>query len=132
MNVFEDTLPAAFLDDPVAKFEFRAARTRQVLDGERALMFAVLMDALDTYSKTRRGRSYRHRLEFREVQSWIASESTATPFTFVNICDALRINPDAVRTLLKSRDFAERNPMRRFRHIATNRDIAIQALQNVG
>jgi len=132
VNSYEDALPGAFLDDPVAKFEFRAARTRQVLDGERALMFAVLMDALDTFAKTRSGRTYRHRLEFREVQSWIQSESTATPFTFVNICDTLRISAGAVRSLLKSRSFAERNPMRRFRHIAANRDITIQALQNVG
>jgi hypothetical protein len=132
MKLPDESMPGAFLDDPVVKFEYRAARTRQTLDGERALMFAVLADALDTYAKTRTARSFRQRAEHREVRSWIQSDSTATPFTFENICDSLRINPDALRTYVKSPQFFERNTTRRFRHIAADRDMEIQLFQKAG
>jgi hypothetical protein len=107
-------------DDPVLRFEYYAMRTHNVLDGERALMFAVLVDALDTYVKTRNAKGHRKRAEFNEVDSWMRSRSTGSPFAFENICDSLGLNPDAIRFSLKSPSFNERNTIRHFRHVASN------------
>jgi hypothetical protein len=107
-------------DDPVLRFEYYAMRTRNVLDGERALMFAVLVDALDSYAKTRGARGHRKRSEFNEVDAWIRSTSTSSPFSFENICESLGLNPDAIRFSLKSPRFNERHTIRHFRHVASS------------
>jgi hypothetical protein len=120
MNSGHDKILEALNDDPVVHFEYHAMRTRNVLDGERALMFAVLVDALDTYVKTRNAKGHRKRAEFHEVDSWIRSRSTGNPFAFENICDSLGFNPDGIRFSLRSPSFSERNTMRHFRHVASD------------
>jgi hypothetical protein len=120
MNPSHDNVLEGLNDDPVLRFEYYALRTHNVLDGERALMFAVLVDALDTYVKTRNAKGHRKRAEFNEVESWIRSRSTGSPFSFENICDSLGLNPDAIRFSLKSPRFNERHTIRHFRHVASN------------
>ena len=46
MNPGRDKVLETLNDDPVLHFEYYALRSQNVLDGERALMFAVLVDAL--------------------------------------------------------------------------------------
>jgi len=120
MNPGHEKILETLNDDPVLRFEYYAMRTHNVLDGERALMFAVLVDALDTYVKTRNAKGHRKRAEFNEVDSWIRSCNTGSPFAFENICDSLRLSPDAIRFSLKSPRFNERNTIRHFRHVASN------------
>jgi hypothetical protein len=120
MNPGHDKILETLNDDPVLRFEYYAMRTHNVLDGERALMFAVLVDALDTYVKNRHAKGHRKRAEFNEVDSWIRRRTTGSPFTFENICDSLGLNPDAIRSSLKSPNFNERDTIRHFRHVASN------------
>jgi hypothetical protein len=120
MKPGHDKILETLNDDPVLRFEYYSMRTNNALDGERALMFAVLVDALDTYVRTRNAKGHRKRAEFNEVDSWIRSRNTGSPFAFENICDSLGFNPDAVRFSLKSPRFNERNSMRHFRHVASN------------
>ncbi|GEM_PF-2158188 len=119
MNSSHEKILENLDDDPVLRFEFYAMRTHNVLDGERALMFAVLVDALDTYVKTRNAKGHRKRAEFNEVDNWIRSRSTNSPFSFENICESLGFSPDAIRYSLKSPRFHERNTIRHFRHVAS-------------
>jgi hypothetical protein len=120
MNLGHDKILETLNDDPVLRFEYYSMRTRTVLDGERALMFAVLVDALDTYVKTRYAKGHRKRAEFNEVDCWIRSRSTGSAFAFENICDSLGFNPDAIRFSLKSPRFNGHNTMGHFRHVASN------------
>jgi hypothetical protein len=120
MNSGHDKILETLHDDPVLRFEYYALQTRNVLDGERALMFAVLVDALDTYVKTRNAKGHRKRAEFNEVDGWIRSRTTSSPFSFENICYSLGLNPDAIRFSLKSPRFNERQTIRHFRHVASN------------
>lgn len=120
MNPDHDKILETLNDDPVLRFEYYAMRTHNVLDGERALMFAVLVDALDTYVKTCNAKGHRKRAEFNEVDSWIRSRTTSSPFAFESICDSLGFNPDAIRCALKSPHFNQRNTISHFRHVASN------------
>jgi hypothetical protein len=120
MNSGHDKIFETLSEDPVVRFDYYAMRTRNALDGERALMFAVLVDALDTYVKTRSAKGHRKRAEFNEVDNWIRSRTTGSPFAFESICDSLGLNPDAIRFALKSPSFNERNTMSNFRHVAAN------------
>ena len=120
MNLGHDKILEALNDDPVLRFEYNAMRTHTVLDGERALMFAVLVDALDTYARTRYAKGHRKRADFNEVDCWMRSRSTGSPFAFENICDSLGFNPGAIRFSLKSPRLNGRNTMSHFRHVASN------------
>jgi hypothetical protein len=124
MNSGQDKILETLNDDPVLRFEYYAMRTHNVLDGERALMFAVLVDALESYVKTRNAKGHRKRAEFNEVDGWIRSRTTSSPFAFENICDSLGFSPDAIRFSLKSPSFDQRNVMRHFRHVASNGGVA--------
>lgn len=53
--------------------------------GERALMVAVLLDALSIFYKTEAARDHRKRLEFHEVHTWIYGEYADNPFSFDNV-----------------------------------------------
>jgi hypothetical protein len=61
---------------------------------ERRLMAAVLNDATEAYLDPPgpRRRSLR-----RELDEWFASDATDWPFSFVNVCHSLALDPDAVR-----------------------------------
>jgi len=120
MNPAHDKILETLNDDPVLRLEYYAIRTHNVLDGERALMFAVLVDALDTYFKTRNAKGHRKRAEFNEVDGWIRSRATGSTFAFESICDSLSLNPDAVRCLLKSSNLNESSTIRHFRRVVSN------------
>lgn len=65
------------------------------LDPSRALMAAVLMDAVDILRKGPLGGSA-VRL-YRDAEAWCTSSDTETLFGFLNVCHALGLDPDAVR-----------------------------------
>jgi hypothetical protein len=85
--------------------------------GEKALMVAVLLDALSIFYKTEGIRDHRKRLEFREVHSWIYAEGADGPFSFENVCGAIGIDPDALRDNLRRRRRMPKQRERYFRHV---------------
>ena len=69
--------------------------------GEAALMRAVLEDAIHCFQKqfVRKGRRV-GRLA-REAEEWFATDDPRWPFSFVNICDVLGLEPEYLRLGLK-------------------------------
>lgn len=68
---------------------------------EHRLMLAVLEDAVHQYQlgcDLPPGRASR---AFRDVETWFASETTASPFSFVTICQVLGLEPDYLRSGLR-------------------------------
>ncbi|MBI4515008.1 MAG: hypothetical protein HY699_04230 [Deltaproteobacteria bacterium] len=86
-------------------------------DGERRLMLAVLLDAIRTFGVGRPSapRIQAYRIWLRE-RAWFQAEDRSSPFSFVNICDALGIDADYVRRCVL-RPSAER-PVRVRRYAA--------------
>ncbi len=67
-------------------------------DGERRLMLAVLIDAIQSYSR------YRTRVaplsgykEWRSERAWFQADDPSNPFSFSSICAALGLNAEYVR-----------------------------------
>ena len=119
MDYRNDRAIETLSDDPAQRFEYYGRRTHSGLDGERALLFAVLVDALHTYVKTRNANGHRKRAEFNEVDAWIRSRTTNGPFAFENVCESLGFNPDSIRFSLKSPRLNQGNTLRHFRHVAS-------------
>ena len=69
---------------------------------ERALMLAVLEDAIRCFADERRTRSGRRRRPAREAEAWLFADDDAWPFSFVNVCAMFDLSPSAVRAALRS------------------------------
>ena len=67
---------------------------------EQRLMLAVLEDAAHTYRETSASPGAVSR---DEVDEWFASNALDWPFSFVNVCQALGLDPDNVRTRVANR-----------------------------
>lgn len=73
----------------------------QVQDGEVALRRAILEDAIRCFQRrfVRKGRRVRRLAQ--EAEEWFAADDTDWPFSFVNICAVLGLEPDYIRRGLK-------------------------------
>ncbi len=84
---------------PVQYYEL--TRRRNLLEGERKLMFAVLEDAIDCYLKNMNAKSRWRRILFYEVQNWMNATDRAGLFSYETVCEAFDIDAKSLRTALK-------------------------------
>ena len=68
--------------------------------GPRALMLAVLEDAVRCIENGRWQRRFRARRLAAEAEAWVRSDRADWPFSFLNVCEALGIDVDAIRSRL--------------------------------
>jgi hypothetical protein len=85
-------LPEQFHDAPQALYQKR---------GEAALMRAVLEDALACFQNQCGASGVRAQRLAKEAEEWLFSDETVWPFAFVNICEALGLEPTALRRTLR-------------------------------
>ncbi|MFI5367153.1 MAG: hypothetical protein ACHQ4J_16200 [Candidatus Binatia bacterium] len=89
--------------------------------GERALMWAVFADGIDSYRRNAGATSLHRRTEFLETQRWLWCTDWDWPFSFVNLCEAFGFDPAGVRGMLQRwrREHARQTLRRqRFRPVA--------------
>jgi hypothetical protein len=93
---------------------FAGLKRKAQADGERRLMLAILEDAVDCFQKYAMVKDGRGRQLFAEAEQWFLSDDRRWPFSFVNVCEALEIQPQFLRRGLlswKSRQLAQREPV---------------------
>jgi hypothetical protein len=71
------------------------------LQAEKRLMLAVLEDAVGTFQKYAGVSGRRARRLFAEAEEWFSSTDAQWPFAFVNICQALSLEPEYIRRGLR-------------------------------
>jgi len=79
----------------------RAYRQIRPGDAERKLMFAVLLDAVQTYQKFVASKSFRGETLYKEAEAWFWDEDPDRVFSFANICDVIGLNPAFFRRGLR-------------------------------
>ena len=79
--------------------QFYHAPTRAC--GEVELMRAVLEEAVDCFQKQFVKSGRRAQRLAREAEEWLFSDEVSWPFSFVNICAVLAIEPGYIRLKLK-------------------------------
>src|SRR5438067_1714999 len=78
--------------------QFYGARSgAATIEPLRRLMFAMLVDAVRCFKTKFEARQQARRHEFAEVRSWIFSDEDNGAFSFKAVCDALEIDPEAIR-----------------------------------
>ena len=80
---------------------YASSANGQVQDGEVALRRAILEDAIRCFQRrfVRKGRRVRRLAQ--EAEEWFAADDADWPFSFVNICAVLGLEPDYIRRGLK-------------------------------
>jgi hypothetical protein len=83
---------------------FSAMRKRVPQEAEYRLVVAVLEDAIDCYQKHSDARDSKTRQLFEDAAQWVGSDDRSWPFSFLNICDVLGLDPAYVREGLRGYD----------------------------
>jgi hypothetical protein len=102
-----------FEPDTLLPAQYFAAFTREGgIVRERRLMLAVLQDAVECYQKYALARDPRGTMLFENACEWIDSGEREWPFSYVNICEVLGLNPEYIRGGL-SKWRQQRSPVKR-------------------
>jgi len=64
---------------------------------ELSLMLAILEDAIACYRKTLKRPRQNPEILSRQAEFWFRLDDWDSPFSFNNICEALRLDPEATR-----------------------------------
>jgi hypothetical protein len=100
-----------------SQFYSRNHRT-DVATPVRRLMLAVLTDALDCLSgRAIDARGSARQREARRAAEWVALDSDMYLFSFNSVCEALGIDPDALREGLKTWHVTDRRLAARFHFV---------------
>jgi len=67
------------------------------MQAEKRLLLAVLQDAIDIVLKHARATTTRDQRLYAETVAWIVSDEIGSPFDFVNLCEALDLDPSCLR-----------------------------------
>ena len=67
---------------------------------EQRLMLAVLADAINILQEWHGAAGVRKRRLFAESARWVMTRGSHVPFSFDNVCEALEVNPEALRQKL--------------------------------
>jgi len=71
---------------------------KDISEGERRLMVAVLKDAIECFQKHALARSPGEQELLRKEEEWFFSrKDRKEPLSFENICEALQLDPDYIR-----------------------------------
>ena len=133
-HVGSDDFSRLFEPDLITPEQHRdRVRTEYTDQPEVRLMLAVMEDAVATYQRYAADADGRSQRLFEEAEDWINSTDTSWPYSFENVCTALRFEPESLRRGLRAwrdervsgRGNTYRFPFRRVngkRHSITLRD----------
>jgi hypothetical protein len=93
----ENILMMLGADASVQQQYLDTVRRSEHLEPEKALLVALLEDAIHTYRKYRATRGRVGKKRFREAKEWIMGGGNDWIFSFNNVCELLGLNPDYVR-----------------------------------
>lgn len=85
-------LPSQFFARPCAG---------SLLRPEQRLALAVLEDAVAAFQTNATAKHEPGRRLYAEAAAWLASDDTGWPFSFVNVCDAVGLDPERIRCGLR-------------------------------
>ncbi len=101
--IMEDKLTFLFQPDTLLPTQyFSRLRSRSSLEPEKALMLAVLEDAISCFKDNVSAENGNKKLLFNEAEEWILQKGTDWIFSFDNICEVFELNPQYVRHALRS------------------------------
>jgi hypothetical protein len=103
-NEMNGKLVAAWgTDSTVSQQYLNTFRRSEHFEPEKALLRAILEDAVHCYRKYQPAQNRAARERFREAETWIIGSGTEWIFSFENVCQLLGLDPMYVRQKLTAR-----------------------------
>jgi hypothetical protein len=93
----EEKLTSLFQPDMLLSHQYFATFRTKRLEPEKRLMLGVLEDAVACFHRYVFSRNRRERALVNETEDWIRDENSDYLFSFGNICEVLKLNPEYVR-----------------------------------
>jgi hypothetical protein len=94
----KETIVSILRSDTVLPEQFfDTMRRREHLEPEKALLLAILQDAIDSFLKYRGARDKVGKERFQEAKQWILETGNDWIFSFDNVCELLGIDPQFLR-----------------------------------
>jgi len=100
MHPVESIIPVADprpFPDVILRSQFFELVGTRSLSSEQRLMLAVLADAINVVQEYGGSESLRKRNSFNEAWNWFFTKGITCPLSFVNVCDALGMDAQALR-----------------------------------
>jgi hypothetical protein len=95
---FNKASSLSFEPDILASYQYlKNYRCTHPVEPEKALMLAVLAEAVDTYQRFALSDSSRAQALFREVEAWFWGEEPDSLFSFPSICEVFGLDPGFLR-----------------------------------
>ena len=89
----------------------------EFLEPEKALLAAVLQDAIDCFHKHVAAQDREGQDLLREAEQWIMTDQDHWVFSFRNVCSVLGVNPDYIRRrVLEEKACQPDGARRRYKH----------------
>lgn len=98
---FSRTRPRSFFS---ARGSDPLTEEQQERTPERALMLAVLEDAVACYAGKLKAPRENPKILRRQAAFWLSCEDWDSPFSFNNVCEALALDPTAIRERILSEE----------------------------
>lgn len=86
---------------PVLSAQFFPKNFPRRVEGEMRLMAAVLENAIHVYQQNFDKRGMKSERLFREEEEWFQARDYRWPFSFVNVCAALNLDPEYILMQLR-------------------------------
>jgi hypothetical protein len=100
--VSEEKIGSLFQPDVLLADQYSDNFRRKIpLEPERALVLAVLEDAVRCFQDNILPRNRKKQMLFEEAQEWLFSDDSSWLFSFVSICAVLGIDPGYIRRGLR-------------------------------
>jgi hypothetical protein len=97
-NGLMDRTDVMFETDPiVSQLYLETFKRRRLLEPEKELMLAILTDAIECLHKHCDSRQTAGIKLFQEANEWIFDADEKGAFSFLNVCDALELDPCYIR-----------------------------------
>ena len=107
--------------DTLAPEQFvQTCRRSAELEPEKALLLAVLEDAVGCLLKFHSARDRSGKRRFHEAEEWIMQSGSDWVFSFENVCELLELDPDYLRQGLRqhSAKMSRRANLKRYQDFA--------------
>jgi hypothetical protein len=109
----DEKIISLFEPDTLVSAQYFENLRSKTIEPEKRLMLAILEDAVNYFQANVTAQSGSRKKLFRETEDWIMTQDDDWIFSFVSVCENLRLNPEYVRQGLlrwKEKKLAHRAP----------------------
>ena len=114
----DDRVSSLFQPDTLLSEQYQETHRRKThLEPEKALMLAILDDAVACFQKYVTAQRPKEKVLFQDAEEWFMEKDSDWFFSFENICESLGLDPNYLRKGLMQWKEGQRRPKAQIYHL---------------